>query len=153
MLTRSKLQADICPHCQQVIAPTGLRCEAQPAHSPFGGSCAGRVLNCPASVGLVEKVPAYLRKVSAYVARGVALHTAMALLIDNARSLEGLVGEIISGYTITRDDVENADGRELSSYWPDVRGSLLSIVTKRELPTISSERSNPHGSLIQTIAT
>jgi hypothetical protein len=107
MLTRSKLQADICPHCQQVIAPTGLRCEAQPAHSPFGGSCAGRVLNCPASVGLVEKVPAYLRKVSAYVARGVALHTAMALLIDNARSLDGLVGETVDGYVITRDDAEN----------------------------------------------
>jgi uncharacterized protein DUF2800 len=77
-------------------------------HSPFGGSVAARVLRCPASVGLVEKVPAYLRKVSAYAERGTALHTAMALLIDNARSLEGLVGEIISGYTITREDVENA---------------------------------------------
>ena len=80
----------------------------EPVHSPFGGSVAARVLRCPASVGLVEKVPAYLRKVSAYAERGTALHMAMALLIDNARSLEGLVGEIISGYTITRDDVENA---------------------------------------------
>src|SRR6516165_7628210 len=81
----------------------------EPAHSPFGGSVAARVLRCPASVGLVEKVPAYLRKVSAYAERGTALHTAMTLLIDNARSLdEGLVGEIISEYTITRDDVENA---------------------------------------------
>jgi hypothetical protein len=32
----------------------------------------------------------------------------MALLIDDARSLDNLVGEIIGGYTITRDDVENA---------------------------------------------
>jgi hypothetical protein len=80
----------------------------EPAHSRFGGSVAARILRCPASVGLVEKVPAYLHKVSAYAERGTALHTAMALLIDNARSLEGLVGEIISGYTITRDDVENA---------------------------------------------
>jgi Protein of unknown function (DUF2800) len=80
----------------------------EPIHSKFGGSVAARVLRCPASVGLVEKVPAYLRKVSTYAERGTALHTAMALLIDNARSLEGLVGEIISGYTITRDDVENA---------------------------------------------
>jgi hypothetical protein len=80
----------------------------EPAHSSFGGSVAARVLHCPACVGLVEKVPAYLRKVSAYAERGTALHTAMALLIDNARSLDGLVGEIIGGYTITRDDVESA---------------------------------------------
>jgi hypothetical protein len=80
---------------------------AAKAHSLFGGSVAARILRCPASVGLVEKVPAYLRKVSAYAERGTALHTAMALLIDNARSLDGLVGEIIGGYTITRDDVEN----------------------------------------------
>ena len=80
----------------------------EPAHSPFGGSVAARVLSCPASVGFIAKVPAYLRKVSAYAERGTALHTALALLIDNARSLDGLVGEIISGYTITRDDVENA---------------------------------------------
>ena len=30
----------------------------KPAHSPFGGSVASRVLRCPASVGLLEKVPA-----------------------------------------------------------------------------------------------
>jgi hypothetical protein len=46
--------------------------------------------------------------VSAFAERGVALHTAMALLIDNARPLDGLVGETIGDYTITRDDVENA---------------------------------------------
>ena len=81
---------------------------AEPAHSPFGGSIAARVLRCPASVGLTEKVPAYLRKVSAYAARGTALHTAMASLIDNARSLDDLAGEMINGYTIAADDVENA---------------------------------------------
>jgi len=80
----------------------------EPAHSRFGGSVAARILRCPASVGLVEKVPAYLHKVSAYAERGTALHTAMALLIDNARSLDDLVGESIDGYTIARDDVENA---------------------------------------------
>jgi hypothetical protein len=79
-----------------------------PTHSPFGGSVAPRVLQCPASVGLIERVPAYLRKVSAYAERGTALHAAMALLIENARTLEGLVGEAIGGYTITADDVENA---------------------------------------------
>jgi hypothetical protein len=81
---------------------------AEPAHSPFGGSVATRVLRCPASVGLVKKVPAYLRKVSAYAERGTALHAAMALLIERARSLEDLVGETIEGYRISADDVENA---------------------------------------------
>jgi Protein of unknown function (DUF2800) len=81
---------------------------AEPAHSPFGGSVAARVLRCPASVGLVEKVPAYLRKVSAYAERGTALHAAMALLIERGRALEDLVGETIEGYRITADDAENA---------------------------------------------
>ena len=54
------------------------------AHSPFGGSVAARVLRCPASVSLVEKVPAHLRKASAYADRGTALHAAMALS-DRAR--------------------------------------------------------------------
>ena len=38
----------------------------EPAHSPFGGSVAARVLRCPASVNLIQKVPAHLRKNSAY---------------------------------------------------------------------------------------
>jgi hypothetical protein len=80
----------------------------EPAHSPFGGSVAARVLHCPASVSLVEKVPAYLRKVSAYAERGTACHMAMALLIENKRSLDDLIGETINGYTLTADDVENA---------------------------------------------
>jgi Protein of unknown function (DUF2800) len=80
----------------------------EPAHSPFGGSGAARVLRCPASVGLVEKVPAYLRRVSAYAERGTALHAAMVLLIERERSLEDLVGETIEEYQITGDDVENA---------------------------------------------
>jgi hypothetical protein len=77
-------------------------------HSPVGGSVATRVLRCPASVGLVEKVPAHLRKASAYADRGTALHAAMALLIENERSLAGIVGEKIDSYVITLDDVENA---------------------------------------------
>jgi Protein of unknown function (DUF2800) len=81
---------------------------AEPAHSPFGGSVAARVLHCPASVGLVETVPAYLRKVSAYAERGTACHTAMALLIERECILEDLIGETIEGYRITADDVENA---------------------------------------------
>jgi hypothetical protein len=54
-----------------------------PAHSPFGGSVATRVLRCPASVRLVEKVPAHLRRTSSYAERGTALHGAMTLLLDD----------------------------------------------------------------------
>jgi hypothetical protein len=79
-------------------------------HSPFGGSVAARVLHCPASVGLVQKVPAHLRKPSAYADRGTALHAAMALLLDDNEplSFDSLVGRTIHSYTLTDDDVENA---------------------------------------------
>src|SRR5215475_10690966 len=81
----------------------------EPAHSPFGGSVAVRVLHCPASVSLVAKVPAYLRKVSAYAERGTALHLAMALLLgDDPPSVESFAGKTFNGYTITSDDVETA---------------------------------------------
>jgi hypothetical protein len=81
---------------------------AQPLHSPFGGSVAARVLGCPASVGLVKKVPEYLRRTSAYADRGTALHAAMAVLIEETRRIDDLVGETIGNYTITDDDVELA---------------------------------------------
>jgi hypothetical protein len=78
-------------------------------HSRFGGSVAARVLHCPASIGLVEKVPAYLRKSSAYAERGTALHAAIALLLgDDPPSLESLAGKTFNGYAITSDDVETA---------------------------------------------
>jgi uncharacterized protein DUF2800 len=82
---------------------------SQPPHSPFGGSVSARVLGCPASVGLVQKVPKYLRKSSAYAERGTALHAAMALLLDdNPPAIDDLAGRTFGGYTLTRDDVENA---------------------------------------------
>lgn len=78
------------------------------AHSPFGGSVATRVLHCPAAAGLVEKVPAHLRRTSSYAERGTALHTAMTLLLGNEISLKNLIGKTIGNYTITCDDVEIA---------------------------------------------
>jgi hypothetical protein len=79
------------------------------AHSPFGGSTAERILRCPASRGLVEKVPGYLRKESIYALRGTACHAMMTLLLDEnlLRSFDGLVGETFSNYPITDDDREN----------------------------------------------
>jgi Protein of unknown function (DUF2800) len=78
------------------------------AHSRFGGSVAPRILRCPASVRLLEKVPAHLRKSSAYAHRGTALHAAMALLIENECSLDDLIGKAINNYTLTDGDIENA---------------------------------------------
>jgi hypothetical protein len=81
----------------------------EPVHSVFGGSVAARVLRCPASIGLVEKVPAYLRKTSSYAERGTALHAAMALLLDdNAPSVDSLRGRVINNYTIVDDDIDLA---------------------------------------------
>jgi hypothetical protein len=78
-------------------------------HSPFGGSVAARVLRCPASVGLVAKVPDHLRKISAYAERGTALHAAMALLLgDDPPAIESFIGQTFGDYTITSDDVETA---------------------------------------------
>jgi hypothetical protein len=80
-----------------------------PAHSQFGGSVAPRVLRCPASVSLIEKVPAHLRKSSAYADRGTALHAAMTLLLDdNPPSIDDLAGQAFGDYALTPDDVENA---------------------------------------------
>src|SRR5262249_47986062 len=82
----------------------------EPAHSAFGGSVATRVLRCPKSVSLVEKVPAYLRKPSFYADRGTALHAAITLLLDDNEppSFDSLVGRTIGSYTLTDDDRECA---------------------------------------------
>jgi hypothetical protein len=77
-------------------------------HSKFGGSTASRTLRCPASVGLVAKVPEHLRRSSVYADRGVALHAAMVLLLDEKGSFESLVGKTVGNYAVTHDDVENA---------------------------------------------
>src|SRR5262245_32217452 len=79
-----------------------------PVHSPFGGSVAARVLRCPASVALSAKVPAHLRRASAYANRGTALHAAITLLLDEKETLESLAGKLIGNYLITTDDVETA---------------------------------------------
>jgi Protein of unknown function (DUF2800) len=82
----------------------------EPAHSPFGGSVAARVLRCPASVDLTQKVPAYLRKSSAYADRGTACHAAITSLLaeDTHACVENLAGKTFGDYTITPDDVEKA---------------------------------------------
>jgi hypothetical protein len=81
---------------------------SETAHSRFGGSVAARVLRCPASVGLVQKVPVHLRKSSAYAERGAALHSAMARLIERECTLDDLIGQTIDGHPFMTDDIENS---------------------------------------------
>src|SRR6516162_2904733 len=82
----------------------------EPIHSLFGGSVAARVLRCPASVDLARKVPAYLRRPSAYADRGTACHAAITLLLaEDAHALvESLAGKTFGNYTITPDDIVTA---------------------------------------------
>jgi hypothetical protein len=81
----------------------------EPAHSKFGASVARRVMRCTASVGLIEKVPAYLRKPpSGDAERGTGCHAATVDLINGTETLASLVGKTFGSYTLTRDDVENA---------------------------------------------
>jgi hypothetical protein len=112
----------------------------EPAHSPFGGSVAPRIVRCPASVNLVAKVPAYLRKPSAYATRGSALHEATVLLLDeNPPSPESLVNKTFSGYTITRDDVENAVRPAYACVEPllNARGAAYYVERRVVFPTIA----------------
>ena len=78
----------VVPALPLPVEDGGMNAPLEPAHSPFGGSVAARVLRCPASVGLVEKVPPHLRKESAHAKRGTALHIAIARVIKNECSLE-----------------------------------------------------------------
>ena len=108
-------------------------------HSPFGGSVAARVLRCPASVGLIQKVPEHLRRSSCYADRGSAIHAAMVRLLDeNPPPLESLIGKTIDSYVITRDDVENAL-RPVYAYVErllDAPGAEFYLEQRVEFPTV-----------------
>ena len=110
----------------------------KPAHSPFGGSVAARILRCPASVGLVAKVPENLRRSSSYADRGTALHVAMTLLLDEKETLESLIGKTIDSYTITSDDVENALRPVLTYVGPllDASGAEFYLEHRVVFPTV-----------------
>jgi hypothetical protein len=109
-------------------------------HSRFGGSSASRVLRCPASVGLVQQVPAYLRKVSAHAERGVALHEALASLIDESEhSVERVVGKTFNAYTVTRDDAKIALAPALAyaNSLLDAPGAEFFLEARLAFPTIT----------------
>jgi hypothetical protein len=110
-----------------------------PAHSPFGGSVATRVLRCPASVRLVANVPAHLRKSSVYADRGKACHAAMTRLIEGKCSFDDLVGAQIDNYTLTRGDVEDAlrPAYAYADALLDAPGAVYYLEPRVEFPTIA----------------
>jgi hypothetical protein len=70
-----------------------------------GGSSAKRVINCPGSVVLVQKMP---RQVSSkYAAEGTALHTCIDRLVnDDTLTVPMLLGKTVDGVVITEDHIE-----------------------------------------------
>ena len=70
-----------------------------------GGSSAKRVINCPGSVVLVQKMP---RQVSSkYAAEGTALHTCIDRLVnDDTLTVPMLLGKLVDGVVITEDHIE-----------------------------------------------
>jgi Protein of unknown function (DUF2800) len=116
--------------------------EAQ--HSPIGGSTAARVLACPGSVGLIDKVPAELRKESSlYADEGSALHIAMMMLltgeVDQPGSFAGRAIVLSSGVAIeiTAElvcdclepcwDFFHTELRDVEGFWVETRAPFPGI--------------------------
>jgi hypothetical protein len=114
----------------------------EPIHSPFGGSVAARVLHCPASADLIQRVPAYLRKVSAYADKGTALHSAInSLLAENIHArVESLAGKTFGDYTVTSDDVEDSlrPAYAFAETLLDVPGAEYFLEQRVVFPTIAN---------------
>lgn len=76
--------------------------------SIVGGSSAARVMNCPASVRLVQKMPE--QPESPYAAEGTALHNAVEHIlyegIDTNYAEEHLLGKEFYGFALDQDQVD-----------------------------------------------
>ncbi len=69
-----------------------------------GGSTAARVIHCPGSVALVDKMPA--DEGSSYANEGSLLHEAIAVVLDTACPPKDMVGFEAHGLTLTEDLLE-----------------------------------------------
>jgi hypothetical protein len=76
-----------------------------------GGSSAARVIACPASVALIQKMPVRDQEESTYAVEGTALHEAIEYCLFNGleiADLPSLVGREFYGVPITEDLVRDA---------------------------------------------
>jgi len=69
--------------------------------SIVGGSSASRVINCPGSVALVQKMPP--KPSSEFADRGTLLHDAISLILENKDTVDTVVGMVYEGQTLTED--------------------------------------------------
>jgi hypothetical protein len=69
--------------------------------SIVGGSSASRVINCPGSVALVQKMPP--KPSSEYADKGTLLHDAISLILDNKETIDSVVGMQYEGQILTEE--------------------------------------------------
>ena len=75
-------------------------------HSNVGGSTVGRILDCPASLRLVEEMPARPDSDNAFTRRGTALHTLAEMFLSEGGFGNHLVGTEMHGHVVTQDDFD-----------------------------------------------
>jgi hypothetical protein len=83
--------------------------EPQPAHSSVvGGSTAGRLIECPGSFQLVQKIPDSTVATSIWAEEGSAQHEASAQMIDDDLEPVSFLGKRMSnGIKLTQEHVNN----------------------------------------------
>lgn len=69
--------------------------------SIVGGSTAARVVNCPGSVALVQKMPP--KPSSEHADRGTLLHDAISLILDGKETIESVVGMRYEDQVLTQE--------------------------------------------------
>ena len=69
-----------------------------------GGSTAKRVINCPGSVALVQKMPP--KPSSSYADEGTLLHHVIAAVLETGKPPEDFLGTFYNGVELTQDRLE-----------------------------------------------
>ena len=69
--------------------------------SIVGGSTASRVVNCPGSVALVQKMPP--KPSSEFADRGTLLHDAISLILDGKQTPDSVIGMQYEGQILTEE--------------------------------------------------
>jgi len=69
--------------------------------SIVGGSSASRVINCPGSVALVQKMPP--KPSNEHADRGTLLHDAISLILENKETADSVIGMAYEGQTLTEE--------------------------------------------------
>ena len=69
--------------------------------SIVGGSTASRVINCPGSVALVQKMPP--KSSSKYADQGTLLHDAISLILEGKETAQSVIGMTYEGQVLTQE--------------------------------------------------